>query len=599
MGKSSTKNKSGRLRKIIFASVILVAVVLFFSMAFAAYNARETFSADLRMNEDGEQSAPEATPTITEQITEEPSPTMRAAFIPDPDDLLPLPEINDITVDSKLVGEIEDEQLNIYWEVVDNADYYVFCAMNDKDKIYHKEILWPDISEWLLNDVSNGNVYLFCYEDMGEDSADDDKLIATLALNIDIATATPEPESTPKPSGDDEDEVLNKYMIIVDKADLTFAAFTYDENGEYAILVKAFPTAIGRSDRTTPVGTFKISSKGSWKTWGSGSYSPYYTRFTSGLYFHGAIYSRKSGNSLYRASYEQVGSAASSGCLRTTYEAAHWVYYNCPAGTQVKIVNSSDLVPKIYRPDIDPAYPTWDPTDPNKPSLDPPAVITNSVLNVNEGQSGNLEELLSAYDANTEASGLIYEVVTQPENGALSSSKFTQEELDNGEITYTHDGSDTESDSFQFTVTNLSAATGTITFNINVTLLDDTLPVITINEWITIDQGDSHSLSTCLRAEDDETPSSELVYTITTMPEHGTITGTFTQTELLDGEVVYIHDGGTADTDSFIFSVSDGENVLTDQMFTISIDIPQPETTPDDTPEPTPENTPETTPETS
>lgn len=579
MAKSSKLNKAKGLRKIIFIVATLVATAMFFSIVFSAYTTWTTAPDEINSMQADEQITPQPSPDATEEAI----PTMRAAFIPDPDELLPIPQTNEIEIDGKLVGETEEEQLYIYWEVVEDADYYVFCAMNDQDKIYHKEILWPDISEWLLNDVLNGNLYLFCYQDMGEDSAEDDELIATLALNIDIETPTPEPDTTPKPSNN-SDEVLNKYMLIVDKADLTFSAFTYDENGEYTILIKSFPTAIGRSDRTTPLGTFEISSKGAWKTWSSGSYSPYYTRFTSGLYFHGALYSRKSGDSLYRTSYEQVGTAASSGCLRTTYEAANWVYYNCPAGTVVKIVNSSDLVSKAYRPAIDPAYPTWDPTDPNKPTLDPPAVLTNSVLNIDEGQTANLQGLLSAYDANVETSGLIYEIVSQPENGELSSTKFTQEDLDSGEITYTHDGTETESDRFQFVVTNLSASTGTITFNINIALIDDALPFITVNEWITIDQGESHSLAEALKADDDETPANELVYTVTTMPEHGTITASFTQADLSEGNVIYIHNGSVTETDSFIFSVSDGENILSDQMFAININITEPETTPDTTP---------------
>ena len=79
------------------------------------------------------------------------------------------------------------------------------------------------------------------------------------------------------------------------------------------------------------------------------------------------------------------------------------------------------------------------------------------------------------------------------------------------------------------------------------------------------------------------------------MPEHGTITATFTQSELLEGDVVYIHDGSASENDIFLFSVSDGENVLADQMFTISINITEPESTPEVTPENTDEPTPDTT----
>lgn len=575
MGKSSD-NKNKELRKIIIISAVVIAVFIFFSIVFAAYNAYKTKEHEMLSLEEGV--SPNPTPTISEQATPEPSPTLRSAFIPDPDELLPIPQINEINIDDKLVGEMDDTQLNIYWEVVDDADYYVFCAANDDGKIYHKDILWPDISEWLLNDVKNGSVYLFCYKDMGEDSAKDDILITTLAMEIEIETETE--QATPQPTDNVSDEILNKYMIIVDKEDFTFAAFTYNGKGEYTILVEAFPTAIGRSDRTTPLGTFEISSKGAWKEWSSGSFSPYYTRFTSGLYFHGSIYSSKSSGSMYRNMYNEIGTASSAGCLRTTYEAAQWVYFNCPAGTIVKIVNSSDLVQKVFRPEVDPAYPTWDPTDPNKPKLDPPAVLVNTVLNVDEGQTGNLQGLLSAYDKFAEPDKLIYEIKTMPANGTISSNKFTQEELDNGTIIYTHDGTDTESDSFQFTVTNLSSSTGTITFNININPIDDAPPVITVNEWLTIDQGESFSLSQSLAVQDEDTPSDDLVFTITTLPEHGTIAQTFTQSELLDGDVVYTHDGSTSEIDSFMFSVTDGINVLSDQMFAININVTQPDTAP-------------------
>ena len=112
------------------------------------------------------------------------------------------------------------------------------------------------------------------------------------------------------------------------------------------------------------------------------------------------------------------------------------------------------------------------------------------------------------------------------------------------------------------------------------------------NEWMELDNGGTHSLQNLLAASDDEADHEHLVFTITTMPEHGSIPSTFTMADILSGEVVYIHDGSASETDSFIFSVSDGENQLTDQMFSISIN-PPPEPSP--TPEPTSES--ETTPE--
>jgi lipoprotein-anchoring transpeptidase ErfK/SrfK len=146
------------------------------------------------------------------------------------------------------------------------------------------------------------------------------------------------------------------------------AVFTYDENGQYTKLVAAFPCAIGRSARMTALGVFEISSKGPWKRWNSSQYSPYYTKYTSGVFIHGPIYRSKKFDTLLYKSYNSIGSTATSGCIRTTVEAAKFVYFECPAGTVIEVVLSSDLVDRIEKIALDEEYPRWDPTDPEKPA---------------------------------------------------------------------------------------------------------------------------------------------------------------------------------------------------------------------------------------
>jgi len=159
----------------------------------------------------------------------------------------------------------------------------------------------------------------------------------------------------------------NAYRLLLDKDDHALGVFTYDENGEYTVLLHVFPCATGRSKRMTPLGEFEISSKGEWKRWNSSQYSPFYTKYTSGLYIHGALYRSKRGDTLRKGSYEDIGTNATSGCLRTTYEAAKWVYFHCPAGTVIEIVQSSDLIEFPGLVPIDESNPKWDPTDPRKP----------------------------------------------------------------------------------------------------------------------------------------------------------------------------------------------------------------------------------------
>lgn len=167
-----------------------------------------------------------------------------------------------------------------------------------------------------------------------------------------------------------------EYCIVVDKQDHAFGVFERDVNGEYTILVRTFPCALGRSDRMTPTGTFKTGDKGRWKTWDAydtDEYSPYYTYYTyvsegykGGLYFHGPLYSDKTGDTLIPESYEEIGTDVTSGCVRTTVEGAYWIYVNCPEGTEVNIVAHSDLVSWPGLAVIDKDFPNWDPTDPDR-----------------------------------------------------------------------------------------------------------------------------------------------------------------------------------------------------------------------------------------
>ncbi len=82
-----------------------------------------------------------------------------------------------------------------------------------------------------------------------------------------------------------------------------------------------------------------------------------------------------------------------------------------------------------------------------------------------------------------------------------------------------------------------------------------------------------------LNVVDTDTEDIDIVYTITTVPENGSVAFvsdpatsvvTFTQADLTASKIVYVHDGSQTLTDEFSFSVTDGDNVLTG-IFNISI----------------------------
>ena len=164
-------------------------------------------------------------------------------------------------------------------------------------------------------------------------------------------SAAPSPEAKPLP-----------YLIYVSKNSYTIAILGLDEDGEYSELLRTYNTAIGRTSAQTRAGTYKITTRERWRDWG-GVYTPYSTKHSGGLFFHGPVYYAKDPFQMKASSYNEIGSSATSGCMRTSTAAAAWIYYNCPDGTQVIIANDSKYT-SVPQANIDDSQ-NYDPTDPD------------------------------------------------------------------------------------------------------------------------------------------------------------------------------------------------------------------------------------------
>lgn len=111
-----------------------------------------------------------------------------------------------------------------------------------------------------------------------------------------------------------------------------------------------------------------------------------------------------------------------------------------------------------------------------------PSIAQNSGLTVLEGGTGTIANTrLRTTDADTGAANLTYTVGTAPTHGTLQKSgvtlaaggTFTQDDVDNSRITYTHDGGETASDSFTFSVSDGANEITGQTFGIIVTPVND------------------------------------------------------------------------------------------------------------------------------
>ena len=217
------------------------------------------------------------------------------------------------------------------------------------------------------------------------------------------------------------------------------------------------------------------------------------------------------------------------------------------------------------------------------PNNAPPSVATNTGTTVNEGSTGTVisNTMLNEGDPDDDGAELTYTITSVTTNGVLSLSgfgdlaindTFTQADIDAGNVTYDHDGSESTTDSFDFALADggedgATPATGT--FNFTITPVNDS-PTIATNTGATVAEGSLGTVisNTMLNVGDPDDSGVELTYTVSSATTNGTLTlsgfgalgvnDTFTQADIDAGNVTYDHDGSETISDRFDFSLADG-----------------------------------------
>ncbi|MBW4580055.1 MAG: pre-peptidase C-terminal domain-containing protein [Tildeniella nuda ZEHNDER 1965/U140] len=225
------------------------------------------------------------------------------------------------------------------------------------------------------------------------------------------------------------------------------------------------------------------------------------------------------------------------------------------------------------------------------PVNDAPAIVNNARLTLTEGGTSTISTtLLSVSDADNTTAQLRYTLSSTPNSGnvrlngsALTIGQtFTQADIESTRISYRHNGSETTSDSFIFAVSDGAGGnTGSRTFNISITNTNDA-PTIVSSGPATVNEGATLNLTnTLLRTSDPDNLTSELIYTLPTVPISGTLFlngaalvggATVTQQQIDQGALTYVHNGGEPNgNDAFFFQVSDGTTTLNTRIFNINV----------------------------
>ena len=188
------------------------------------------------------------------------------------------------------------------------------------------------------------------------------------------------------------------------------------------------------------------------------------------------------------------------------------------------------------------------------------AAITPALLQVSDVDNTSAQ---IAYTVGTAPAGLLKRNATT----LAATSTFTQQDIIDGLITYTAPASGT-TDSFTFTVGDGAGGTiGSTTFNITLSN-GNTAPTIANNLGLTLAEAATGTIATArLQVTDAQQGPASLTYTVTVLPLNGTlnksgtplaVSGTFTQADIDNSLITYVHSGSETTSDGFTFTVSDG-----------------------------------------
>ena len=182
---------------------------------------------------------------------------------------------------------------------------------------------------------------------------------------------------------------------------------------------------------------------------------------------------------------------------------------------------------------------------------DAPAAVNDAPVAVDEGGTAIFDLAVNDYDIDNALNLNSISITAAPSNGSLVVNS-------NGTVTYTHDGSETTSDSFSYTIADITGAISNIaTVDITVNPIND-LPSA-LDDAGVVDEGGTVNIDLAANDfdVDDAVDLSSIV--IISAPTNGTLTVNN------DGTVDYTHDGSQTLSDSFTYTIADMSGAVSNE----------------------------------
>ncbi|MCD8570511.1 MAG: cadherin domain-containing protein [Alphaproteobacteria bacterium] len=158
------------------------------------------------------------------------------------------------------------------------------------------------------------------------------------------------------------------------------------------------------------------------------------------------------------------------------------------------------------------------------PVNDIPVAVTNTGTTLDEGGSVDLDNtMLAATDSESADAGLIYTITTLPDGVLMNTNTltvlgtgdtFTQSDLDNGFIRYTHDGSEQTSSILWFTIGDGTDTTAVQSFTFNINPVNDAPTEITMTGGTVEENSAEGTVVGTLETLDADLPGDTITYRI-------------------------------------------------------------------------------------
>lgn len=209
---------------------------------------------------------------------------------------------------------------------------------------------------------------------------------------------------------------------------------------------------------------------------------------------------------------------------------------------------------------------------------DPPVLSHNTGILVAKSGTVTISGTHLQYsDPDNTPAQLIYTLVApMPTEGTLKlnsvalnlNDTFTQDDLNNFRVTYAHGGADNPGDSFAFTLTDGLSPALNGTFAITITGTNSAPTVIVNLPLVVAEDAGGTITQSLLHATDAEQGPGDLDFLLGQLPVNGTLYlgaaplgpgGSFTQVDIANNLLRYVHNGNETTTDSFTFIVDDGQ----------------------------------------